>query len=238
VPHSTSELSIRTCYNVRDDGGVALVNCRRRHDGQVMRTDVALAGVTAAEPTAGRWIDAALVECSQEFESFVGYPPDGADDYTLGVVVTSRDATPPVVACTVVDTLGRKWRDSAEQVGGSYAGIDVGDCFNFPTQIASAREIPCDEPHEGEMYVVDVPLGMEAPEAPYPRRREWRQLSTTICIEPFVEYTGQTFQDAVDLSYTFIYPLRNDWDDVDRRTMSCALVALDGSPLVGTRRQT
>ena len=237
VPRSTEELSIRACYNVGDDGVVAVVDCKRLHDGQVVRSDVPLAGVTATEPTADRWSEAASVACSEGFESFVGYPPDEADDYAIGVVVTSRSGTPPVVACTVVDAQGAKWRHSAELISGSYEGIDVGDCFNFPTRFANAREIPCDRPHEGEMYVVDASLGMGTPEAPYPRRREWSRLARPICIEPFVEYTGRSFRDATELSYTFIYPLRNDWADVDQRTMSCALVATDGSPIVGTRRE-
>jgi hypothetical protein len=86
------------------------------------------------------------------------------------------------------------------------------------------------------MYVVDGPLGLDPPETPYPTEQQWQDLSTTVCLGAFADYTGQSYESALDLGYTFVYPLEPDWSDVTLRKMSCAVTSIDGTKLVGSKR--
>ena len=213
---------------------VTTIDCAQLHDGQVFKSGVALTAVDPAETSADAWSKAANDACVTDFHTFVG--SDQPDDYVQSFVITSETGGPPEVACTVLDTAGGKWAGTAESVSGSYVGIDVGDCFDYPTALLDAAELPCDQPHDAEMYVVDGPLGLDPPETPYPTEQQWQDLSTTVCLGAFADYTGQSYESALDLGYTFVYPLEPDWSDVTLRKMSCAVTSIDGTKLVGSKR--
>jgi hypothetical protein len=117
---------------------------------------------------------------------------------------------------------------------GSYEGIDVAECFDFPT-VRAAVERSCDKPHDAEMFVTDAPVGLDAIDAPYPTRKQWQKFSATLCHQPFADYTGQPIEQTTELSMSLIFPLAADWADVSRRTLSCAIVSIDGTPLVGSK---
>jgi Septum formation len=236
VPSTIEELELRDCFNVGADTRVVIANCEELHDGQILRIDVPLDGVDPSDPSAEVWLQAARIVCVDHFEEFVGAALDSANTiFTIAPVVTDV-ATPPVIACAAVHVANEQWAGTAERITGSYVGIEVGDCFDFPTQSSNAREISCDEPHEAEMFLVDASLGLDLPEAPYPSQDEWYALSETICDEAFGTYTGQPIAEATDLSYTFVYTLEGDWDDVANRNMSCAVVSFDGTRRVGSTR--
>ena len=115
--------------------------------------------------------DAALPSCSPEFETFTGSALDSeASDYDLAIVITSAPGARTVVSCAVVDKNGEQWAGTAENVSGSYRGIDVGDCFDYPTSTTDAVELACDQPHDAEMYLLDaaLPAAQLDPAAPYP----------------------------------------------------------------------
>jgi hypothetical protein len=117
---------------------------------------------------------------------------------------------------------------------GSYEEIAVGDCFDFPT-VRVAVERSCDEPHDAEMFVTDAPTGLDAIDAKYPPHEQWQELSATLCYQPFADYTGQSIDETTGLSMSLLYPLEPDWSDVSRRTLSCAIVSIDGTPLQGSK---
>jgi hypothetical protein len=116
---------------------------------------------------------------------------------------TGEDGRP---GFTLSDERSNKWTGSAEDTTGSYAGIAVGDCLEFPTSIAAAKELSCDQPHAAEMFVLDAGLGIDDLNAAYPAEDEWSHIATPICEDRFVEYTAIPLADAAGLSYTFIYP--------------------------------
>jgi len=232
VPSAPGLLFVGDCYTVTA-GDVSSIDCAELHVGQVAKTDVALPGVDPAKLTADPWLQAANSACAVDFATFIG---SSTDRYSQSFVITSPPGGPPVVACTVVDVSGEQWAGSAESISGSYFGIDVGDCFDYPTAQIDAAEIPCDQSHDAEMYVLDAPLGLDLPESPYPTDQEWQDISVQICIGPFADYTGQSYESALDLGYTFVYPLQPDWSDVSQRKLSCAITSIDGTKLVGSRR--
>lgn len=231
---ATSDLLLRgDCFTLAADE-VSTIDCTQLHDGQVFMPEVTLTGVDPAETSADAWALAATSACTLEFHTFVG--SDQPDSYLQSYVITSTPGGPPVVACTVVDANGKQWAGTAESITGSYESVEVGDCFDYPTASVDALELPCDQAHDAEMFVVGGPLGLDPPETPYPTEQQWQDLSETVCLGPFADYTGKQYADALDLAYTFVYPLEPDWSDVDQRKMSCAITSIDGTKLVGSKR--
>ena len=236
MPSATTDLQVGDCYTVGAETIVTAIDCAQLHDGQVFFVDVALTGVDPEETDAAKLFDAALPTCSPEFETFTGSALDSeASDYDLRIVITSAPGARTVVSCAVVAKTGAQWAGTAENVSGSYRGIDVGDCFDYPTPVAAAAELPCDQPHDAEMYLLDAPLSLTDPAAPYPTDAEWSDLSSTVCLTGFTDYTGLPFDTSTTLSFSYVYPLLADWSDVSKRTMSCIVVEEDGTKLVGSK---
>ena len=145
--------------------------------------------------------------------------------FNISILIT--DAYSTTVSCTVVNADGEKWAGSAKNFVGSYEGISVGDCLMFPTDVNDAQVINCSQPHEGEMFVEERSTGITLKTAPYPTRSEWRDIAFRICEKPFYAYTGVT-EDNEDVTYSYTYPLEEDWEVVNRRTISCIASSYTG----------
>lgn len=235
---ATTPLGVRDCYTVADNSDIDVIDCAALHDGQVFQADVVPSGVDPYETDGGKLFDSAEIDCAAAFESFTGAALGSEEAaYTLGLVLTSAPGASTVVACTVVDKDGAQWAGTAESISGSYRGIVVGDCFDYPTPTEDAVKLTCDQPHDAEMFVVDAPLGLDAADAPYPTTEQWQDLSSTICETPFTDYTGLAADAATDLSFIFVFPLAPDWSVVPERLMSCAIASNDGTKLVGSKKQ-
>ena len=123
---------------------------------------------------------------------------------------------------------------------GSYNGIGVGDCFDFPTDSdSSANRKSCSSAHEGEMFVKDyVPSSFLNPAMPYPTDAEWLEIAYDVCDARFASYTGLTIFDALDeelFSYTYLFTLEQDWWRTDWRSLSCAITQYyDGGTIYGS----
>jgi hypothetical protein len=239
MPSSTSDLQVGDCYTIGDESVVTAIDCAELHDGQVFFIDVALTGVDPEETDAAKLFDAALPSCSPEFATFTGSALDSETrDYDLAIVITSTPGARTVVSCAVVDKTGAQWAGTAESVSGTYRGIEVGDCFDYPTAEAGAAKLPCDQPHDAEMYLLDEPLTTLAdPAAPYPTDKEWQDLSTAVCLTGFTDYTGLPWDTSTTLSFSFVYPEPPSWSDVSERNMSCMVIQEDGTKLVGSKKK-
>jgi hypothetical protein len=239
VPRAMVGLAPRDCYIINGDMTILVAACGELHDGQVYKVGVPLVGITLDEQDPARWVVAATEPCREDFEEFVGEPLGSEfSDYTLGFVLTSGGDPRVVVACTVVTLEGPRWAGTAEDIKGSYSGIEVGDCFNFPTPSEDALEMQCAEPHEGEMYVVEAPVGAIDPASPYPTPDEWNVFAEAICVEPFEQYTGIPIESAPEnITFTYLTPLEEAWSEVTQRTMSCVIVTVDGTALTGSQRR-
>jgi hypothetical protein len=117
--------------------------------------------------------------------------------------------------------------------------LDPGDCVELDVGAEEIRELPrteCDEPHDGEVYLVDdVQLD----------REEYPGLSA-IAAEIDERCTGEAFEDYVgtpylrsELAYSYLYPVESGWERGDREFV-CVAVEADGSTLFesveGSRR--
>jgi hypothetical protein len=129
--------------------------------------------------------------------------------------------------------------DQIDRQVGSYDGIGVGDCFDFPTDIdPSANRKSCDVPHDAEMFVVDaVPTEFLNPAMPFPSLDEWSGFAVDFCDGPFADYTGLTIDDAIDLEwfdYVYLATVEEDWGNLAWRGISCAVIDYFEVPLVGS----
>ena len=223
-PLTVPGLSVGDCF---DDGPSAVqVDCNELHDGQVIATDVRLEYSLLETSYKSLWESEAEDKCAYEYKNFVGHEyKKGEGRFKISLLLNDGYSTN--VACTVIGADGKKWAGSAKNFVGSYAGVEVGDCLMFPTDINDAVVVNCSEMHEGEMFLRDKFIGISSKDVPYPTRNEWRQLGYKICDDQFFAYTGIP-EDDETLSYSFIYPLEEDWLDVSGRTISCIATSASG----------
>jgi hypothetical protein len=108
--------------------------------------------------------------------------------------------------------------------------LDAGDCVELDVDAEEVGELPrtaCDEPHDGEVYLVDdVEL----------ERDEYPGLAA-IAEEIDERCTGRAFEDYVgtpyvrsELAYSYLYPVESGWERGDREFV-CVAVEADGSKL-------
>jgi hypothetical protein len=220
-------LSVGDCFN--DDSSVVQVNCDQLHDGQVIATNIRLNDSLLESAYKSLWESSAEDKCAYKYNNFVGHNyKKGEGRFKISLLLNEVDST--TVACTVISADGRKWAGTAENFIGSYGGVKVGDCLMFPTDINDAIVVDCSEPHEGEMFLRNKSIGILDKDVPYPTRNEWRELGYKICEDQYLAYTGVS-EDNENLSYSFIYPLEQDWLDVSGRTISCIATSASGEQL-------
>jgi hypothetical protein len=115
--------------------------------------------------------------------------------------------------------------------------LEVGDCGDFPPDAdlyLSVTVHPCDTPHDFEVYDVrDMPDG---PDADYPGDDAVLGFADQGCLAAFEGYVGVAWDDSPDLTYTYLYPSEETWDEGDREVL-CTLTHVDeGTQLVGSKR--
>lgn len=220
-------LSVEDCFNNGEPA--TQIECSELHDGQVIATDVLLDYTLSGSDSQTLWEADAEDKCADEYESFVGHEYNRTEGrFRISILLT--DASSTRVTCTVINADGEKWAGSAKNFVGSYEGVSVGDCFMFPTAINDAVVVSCTVPHDGEMFLRGKSTGITAKDAPYPTRSEWRDIAYRICDKPYYAYTGVS-EDDETLSYSFTYPLEEDWVNLSRRTISCIATSYTGERL-------
>lgn len=237
-PIADDSLEVRDCY---DKGYYAqLVDCESPHDGQIIGRvvlDKSLLLVREKEV----WLTAIDNQCAYAFEEFRNDEPHSRDgqnpdssSFILDAIVLPVNLLQ--IYCTVVLRNGATWTGSAEIAIGLYSDVEVGDCFNPPTQIDDAEVVPCSEPHYAEMFLKDAPIGLNDELDPYPSDSEWEEIQVRLCLEPFRQYTGKRYQD-VAYSFALIFPVKTNWKDLAARTVSCAITSGTGQQWVGSKRK-
>ena len=111
--------------------------------------------------------------------------------------------------------------------------LQAGDCFNDPedtgtTEVTSLKAVPCDEPHDNEVFHV-----FQIDDGEFPGVDEVKQIGLEGC-EPELEgYVGATAADA-GLMIVPVTPTEQSWNDTDDRTVLCALYKADGTEITGS----
>ena len=232
-PFQNSDLAIGDCYDMGDFAQP--IDCTELHDGQVISTNTLLDSSLLSSVDEDLWFEAIDESCIDNFESFTNTTyAYGDGPYVIDAIIKSE--SPLSIFCTVIGSDGEKWTGSAEYKIGSYEGVEYGDCFNFPTETEDAVVVRCTQPHDAEMFLVDVKLGITDVNALYPSEDEWSQIVDRMCTSPFRKYTGKSIDD-VDYSFELIFPIESDWPDVSSRVASCAITSGTGADLVGSKRK-
>lgn len=105
------------------------------------------------------------------------------------------------------------------------ADLRVGDCFDTgpETDITDVDGIPCDEPHDYEVFAVESRAGDS-----YPTEAEFDAIFESMCIPAFETYVGSPYATSA-LYGGMITPSERSWDDGDREFTCYLYEPLDDS---------
>jgi len=153
---------------------------------------------------------------------------DGADASTES---TLPDDTALDLATTAPPTT------SAEPVGEvvSRYALNVGDCVNVYDELDVITRVPCEEPHEREVFHAEqhpAPHG-----EPYPGDREMQRYALSVCYAQFEAFAG-TLYEVSRLDIGAITPNKTNFEDSKARYRGITCYVQDASraPLVGSMR--
>lgn len=104
--------------------------------------------------------------------------------------------------------------------------LRVGDCLvlddSVDASVESLPAVPCDEPHQGEVYAL-YEIDDEDIDT-YPGERELSNMAEAVCVAEFADYVGVDLADST-LFFTYLVPSIRGWQDGDDRTVVCLAVA-------------
>ena len=103
---------------------------------------------------------------------------------------------------------------------------------DLPPEVKTLPIIDCAQPHSHEIYAT-----VTSTESVYPGVDALGSFALVKCLSAFEDFVGISAFDS-DLSYTWLVPSLNSWNDEKDREVLCVLARRDGSPLVGTMKGT
>lgn len=121
----------------------------------------------------------------------------------------------------------------------SVFSMRVGDCFDDPDRLAAGEllelaevpGVPCDEPHDNEVFAVfDLP---DDEDSPYPGSDAIYTIGLEECLSYFQGYVGIAYKDS-RLEIDPFTPTATSWNDKDDREIVCFLYDLTLAPLTGS----
>jgi hypothetical protein len=112
----------------------------------------------------------------------------------------------------------------AESTASSFA---AGDCLELidgsDGEAGSLAQVPCEQPHAGEVVLVAADFFAEDPRLPADDRLQ--SIGDTACEDAMVSYSGQSASEA-GARMSYLHPSEEAWDAGDR-SLTCIAVALD-----------
>lgn len=121
--------------------------------------------------------------------------------------------------CSVINSLtGGETRDDDGTIieGGDtdVFSLTVGDCIGSAAagdgEVSSVATVPCDEPHDDEVY-----FDFELAGDDYPGEDAIFTEANQGCSEAFAEFVGIAYDDS-QLEFTYYYPTVESWGSGDR----------------------
>ncbi|WP_075827931.1 septum formation family protein [Cellulosimicrobium sp. CUA-896] len=109
--------------------------------------------------------------------------------------------------------------------------ITVGDCTNDgdvdATEVSSVEAVPCDEPHDNEVYAAFDVDGDE-----FPGTDEIQVIADERCLAEFEPFVGISY-DVSRLGYWPMTPTESSWGQGDREVL-CLVFDVDLEKLTGS----
>jgi len=101
-----------------------------------------------------------------------------------------------------------------------------------PAEVETLPVVPCDDAHSHEIYAT-----IESPDEVWPGVDALGEFAQVECLEVFEAFVGTSAFDST-LSYSWLVPSLESWNEENDRNILCVLMNRDGSPLVGSMRDT
>jgi hypothetical protein len=113
--------------------------------------------------------------------------------------------------------------------------VKLGDCVDEPVsstdeveEVESVKAVPCDSPHDGEVYAV-----FDLPDGDFPGDEEVATAGEERCVEEFATFVGTPYDDS-EYDITSLFPTKQSWEEKDDREYVCIVVAPEGEQVTGT----
>ncbi|HEY4188810.1 MAG TPA: septum formation family protein [Candidatus Limnocylindrales bacterium] len=132
-----------------------------------------------------------------------------------------------------IAVVGFAFRD---RLSGNAGELQVGDCFQVPDgdSISDVQHQPCNEAHDGEVFVVADYTGASTT---YPTPEEFDAWVGTACVNnAFPTYTGTAYDSRDDLDIGYFYPLEENWGKGERQ-MICYLTPVGVDSVTASYKQ-
>jgi len=112
----------------------------------------------------------------------------------------------------------------------------VGDCYDdqvfFSDQVTDVPAVPCDEPHDNEVYAIFDLTGDQ-----FPGDETASTLADDGCMDRFEAYVGETYEESV-LAITHLVPSEGSWEQIGDREVVCVAYHMELEKLTGSVRGT
>ena len=102
----------------------------------------------------------------------------------------------------------------------------------LPAEVETLPIIDCALSHTHEIYST-----IDYPDDVFPGIDALDDFAEVKCLEAFEPFVGTSPFDST-LSYSWLVPMLQGWNDEDDREVLCVLMDRDGTPLVGTMRDS
>lgn len=117
--------------------------------------------------------------------------------------------------------------------------LQVGDCFNSPaltpgvtTEVQDVAALPCDEPHENEVYDA-----FDMTESTYPGVEATNTIANEGCLERFEAFVGLAYEQSIYGILT-LTPTEQSWETGDREVLCILADAVNGELITGSVKGT
>ncbi|MFC4138504.1 MULTISPECIES: septum formation family protein [unclassified Microbacterium] len=91
--------------------------------------------------------------------------------------------------------------------------LQVGDCFTQASLDKNKPDVPCDSPHDGEIYAV-----LQHKKGKTPSVADFQAEADTACLTSFKTFVGVAYKSST-LRFSYIYPSPETWSAGDRSTL-------------------
>jgi hypothetical protein len=102
----------------------------------------------------------------------------------------------------------------------------------LPAEVETLPIIDCALSHTHEIYST-----IDYPDDVFPGIEALDDFAEVKCLEAFEPFVGTSPFDST-LSYSWLVPMLQGWNDEEDREVLCVLMDRDGTPLVGTMRDS
>lgn len=112
--------------------------------------------------------------------------------------------------------------------------IRTGDCLGdiAEGEFESVAGIPCDQPHQFEVY-----FAFNLPNGDFPGDAEVARQGEERCYNVFFPFVGLAYEESV-YGFTTLLPTEDSWEGLDDREVLCLIGNYDGTVKTGSAKGT